>query len=263
MQSFLSRRFLSNSLRLQSQTKTLRTPKSNGPSIFDQLSSNAKETAEVSHRSSKVSLTEAPHNVTPGFFSEYQQLAKRLESVSEQNSTDTKSKLSSPLQGSHLRLLSHHITTPEDTKLFSEAMDKFTEFKRIPTEDAPIYMDFLLKYNDYKSLLKYFCDRPRFGFMPTREQLRKTLNGLYEKDFKLGLIKADATDESKMAALDDLYKCFAVYLYSDVAPGQEEYSILVRAGLATGLEEGKRRSIVTAKEMKSLGLNVKEFENIL
>lgn len=209
---------------------------SSASSPFDIISSRSSATSQED-----LDIGPTPEGVSQDFYVKYRTLLHRLPSIKDLKTLSVQS-------------LADSVTSESDATLFSDALVKLQQASptSITLTDGFATTDLLLEHKAYESLLTLLFDRRKYALSPTPEQLGKLMDGLYE-DFKA--TAKSSTDSSK---LDNLYKCFAVYLYSDICPSQAQYEILVEAGLV-GLEDAKRRSLRTLLEMISLGYDTTKY----
>ena len=91
----------------------------------------------------------------------------------------------------------------------------------------------------YEVCFSYLSKRFLYGIVPNSKRITDMMK--YYSSLK------------DLASLDMVYKCFSLLLYYHIPPTTEHYDILIQAGVDSALEEGVRRSLVTAKEQLDLG----------
>lgn len=209
--------------------------------IFNPLDSLAPEQQKPADAPSSMPV---PAGVSPLFFAEY----NRLNDQEFQSILDSQS----------IRSLSYQIKSPQDSQLFESILTRYQKTKPLPLPDRALILGLLLESKSFSTLLNLLCNQPLHQLRPSKDQLESLFNGFLES------LSRAPSDESKLEILDNLYKTFAVFLYYNVSPSAQIYHGLVKAGVESGLEEGKRRSTMTIKEMKTLGVEVDaEFETLL
>ena len=140
--------------------------------------------------------------------------------------------------------LAQAMQQPDEISKFKEALVEFRSKKKpIRRSNASLILDRLLALNEYD----YIFDLLRKRF----------LNGVYPQESHLTALMAayaqQVAKEKTIEKLDRVYQIFALVLYHHIPPTPSQYTILIKAGLDTGLEEGIRRSVVTAGEQVALG----------
>ncbi|KAJ3009056.1 hypothetical protein HKX48_008192 [Thoreauomyces humboldtii] len=146
-----------------------------------------------------------------------------------------------------LRLLSYTVTSPADADLFRQALKRWRMAKmQQDTTDNLLFLDTLVRVRAWEPLLEMLCDRPAYRVLPARDHVEALVEGL----------RVDVKPED-LETLDKVFKGFAVSLYFDIVPGENLYASVVLACLECGGEEGSRRALVTVKEMRSIGVEVR------
>ncbi|KAJ3197039.1 hypothetical protein HK101_006502 [Irineochytrium annulatum] len=155
-----------------------------------------------------------------------------------------------------LRVLSYAMRNGEDAELFKDAIVRWRNHRpTLPQDstDTALFADLLFSVRAHRTLLNIGCDRGRYGVHLTTGQIR-TLMRRFRED-ALQTTPGVAVDEkAHVEKLDNLYKTFALLLYSGVPPDSAAYADLVTTGARGGTQEGWRRSLITAMEQLSLGL---------
>ncbi|KAI9094951.1 hypothetical protein DFS34DRAFT_627886 [Phlyctochytrium arcticum] len=151
---------------------------------------------------------------------------------------------------SSLRLLSYAIQTPADGAEFQKALKRWRMAHQPQNAgDNSIFLAALFRANALQAILEILCDRVGYCVVPVMEEVQMLLDG-----FKARAVQLDSTEEARLAALDNVYRTFAVMLYYGIPPTSKTYSDVIEAGVYSGLEEGWRRSQITANEQLSLGM---------
>jgi hypothetical protein len=190
------------------------------------------------------SSTTIPEGVTPSFYSLYQAYLSDLETTQPDKSG--------------LRILAYEVKTVADAELFKNALFRWRRHTpQLPYDQADILIvvDALLTARAHSTLLEIACDRKRYSVFLSEEQLLILMQRFREEVEATSVLGKDgAAEEGQIETLNNLYKSFALLLYSHIAPTSEAYSLLITAGVYGGTAEGWRRSVITAKEQISLGL---------
>jgi hypothetical protein len=153
-----------------------------------------------------------------------------------------------------LQSLAFDVNTHEDGSLFRDFLSRWRKntlsLSQDPS-DTDIIFDRLLAAGAHNALLEMACDRKKYSVFLSESHIL-SLMASFQRDC-LG----NREDEVKhLECLDNLYKCFALLLYSNVPPSAKSYSYLITSGVYGGTTEGLRRSVVSAKELLSIGLQL-------
>ncbi|KAJ1547391.1 hypothetical protein HK405_005997, partial [Cladochytrium tenue] len=194
-------------------SRTSRAPDSNSNE-----STGASASAAAAAAAAELEL---PEGVSREFFA-------RLDNIRRSMRLDTP-------EASDLRLLAYAIDTPHDADLF---VDAFREWRRhpsgLPHDDADNLVIFraLAAVGRHDLLLDLACRRRQFAFFPTLPQVHEIMRA-----FRVDAARQDADDAARLAALDNMYKCFALLLFNSIPPDAETYALLVSAGVYSRLPE--------------------------
>ncbi|KAJ3092710.1 hypothetical protein HK102_003889 [Quaeritorhiza haematococci] len=185
-----------------------------------------------------------PPNVTPEYFRERQHLVLSL--------------IKDEVDPAALRNLCYQIQTKEDAKLFLPTLTSWHErgMPFDPRSDSVIVLNVLMRAGAYEEVLELLCDRWKYRILVSVDDVHWLMANFREEHVAVETAAKDEKDEARLASLDNMYKCFAVLLYYDIPPTADTYSLLITSGIYGGSKEGLRRSDVTAKESRSLGLSL-------
>ena len=182
--------------------------------------------------------SEIPENVTPEFYTKLKNLQRRFG-------------LDAPAP-KDLRLLAYEIRNDEDANQFKAAFAQWRKHAAdLPHSDADnlVFFHNLMKARCYTAVLDLACQRGTYAFFLNHDQIHSLMAG-----FRSEIISPDSSDEQRLMALDNMSKAFLLLLFSGIAPNAKTYALLLTSGVYSGLDEGWRRSVVTAKEQISLGI---------
>ncbi|KAJ3178068.1 hypothetical protein HDU87_003850 [Geranomyces variabilis] len=151
-----------------------------------------------------------------------------------------------------LRRLAYALRTPADAALFQSALKRWRTAKNHQDRtDNILFFDRLFAVRAYDVLLDILCDRPAYRLLPDPVHIDLLLKGFREEIQQRG---GDVDEARTIEMLDQVFKTFAVALYTDVPPTADMYAQVIMACLESSTKEGERRAVITAKEQASLGL---------
>ncbi|KAJ3153525.1 hypothetical protein HDU89_000558 [Geranomyces variabilis] len=155
-----------------------------------------------------------------------------------------------------LRRLAFALRTPADAALFQSALKRWRTAKNHQDRtDNILFFDRLFAVRAYDVLLDMLCDRPAYRLLPDPVHIDLLLKGFREEIQERG---GDVNEARAIEMLDQVFKTFAVALYTDVPPTADMYAQVILACLESGTKEGERRALITAKEQTSLGMPLHE-----
>jgi hypothetical protein len=132
--------------------------------------------------------------------------------------------------------------TEQEVALSKETFTSWLKAGMLSRTNSAIFFQLLSETN--KDLLfEFLCNRFKYSMFPTSDQITTLL-----EDYSMQFIENLSLDK-----LDMLYKTFALLLYYDIPPKLQHYHFLIATGLYSSHVEGIRRSLVTIKEVESLG----------
>ncbi|TPX62412.1 hypothetical protein PhCBS80983_g00439 [Powellomyces hirtus] len=151
-------------------------------------------------------------------------------------------------QPEDLRLLSYSIETPEDAELFKSALKRWRHAgQHQEVTDNVLFLDTLFRVGAYDTILDMLCDRPAYRILPAVQHIEMLFIAFKER------LTHEREETKIIEGLDNLFRTFAVALYTDISPTEGMYNQLVLACLESRTAEGYRRADFTLKEMASLG----------
>ncbi|KAJ3158811.1 hypothetical protein HDU86_002495 [Geranomyces michiganensis] len=155
-----------------------------------------------------------------------------------------------------LRRLAYALRTSADAALFQSALKRWRTAKTHQDRtDNILFFDRLFAVHAHDVLLDMLCDRPAYRLLPDPVHIDMLLMGFRSRFGK----REAAQDEARaIETLDQIFKTFAVALYTDIPPTADMYAQVILACLESGTKEGVRRAQITAKEQASLGLPIAE-----
>ncbi|KAJ3210157.1 hypothetical protein HDU67_005616 [Dinochytrium kinnereticum] len=155
-----------------------------------------------------------------------------------------------------LRQLAHLVTMSEDANLLKEALSiwrKNGDTSPFHPSDSMVFINSFLSTKCTSTLLNIACNQPLYGITMPKEFIDILMQRFYEEAL-MHAAAGEAHEQLHIDALDNLYKSFALLLYSNFAPTALNYEYLIAAGALGGTAEGWRRSIITFNEQQSLGI---------
>ncbi|KAI8894623.1 hypothetical protein BC833DRAFT_568197 [Globomyces pollinis-pini] len=140
------------------------------------------------------------------------------------------------------------LSTQEELNLFKSSLLMWRKGGyTVTANNTNLVLDGLFKANQLELILEILCNRFTYSLHPLSSQIRLLIE-------RFGSAAITETDpELHVTILDNMYKSFGLLLYYDRPVTQSAYDLLIVPGLLANSEEGVRRSIVTYKEMQSLG----------
>ncbi|KAI9199401.1 uncharacterized protein BJ171DRAFT_462530 [Polychytrium aggregatum] len=149
-----------------------------------------------------------------------------------------------------LRVFSYQIASPRDAEIFATLLKQWRATGHSFSKgDSLVVLESLWNAGAYDTILELWCDRPSYNMVFGLDYAHRLM-----RSFQTEALAKGVSEEAHIAALDKLYKTFAVALSYDYPPTSETYAILISTGAYGRTSEGWRRSLVTAKEQISLGL---------
>jgi Arc/MetJ-type ribon-helix-helix transcriptional regulator len=132
--------------------------------------------------------------------------------------------------------------TEQEVSLSKDTFANWLQTGMLSRTNSGVFFELLFETN--KGLLfEFLCNRFKYALFPTSEQITTLL-----QHYSLEFIQSLSLDN-----LDMVYRTFALLLYYDIPPTLDHYHYLIASGLYSTQDEAVRRSLVTMKEVESLG----------